>query len=110
MVIIYSQMESRNGRLYHDSDQAPISLHGDWAYALNLVDRFQSAPRMSREVARIFHAAQEETKLTLVSVNYVPMFVQLPAKRVGQDGKVRLSWGEVRALGGVPDNGCIKLD
>ena len=112
--ILRTEVESRKGKLYPDDDKAPVSLSGEtreevWAHALDLCDRFQKAPRMTREVARLFQAAQEETKLTLVNVNYCPMFVQLPAKRVGKDGKVKLSWDEIRTLGGIPDNGCIRL-
>ena len=111
--ILRTEVESRHGKLCPNDDEAPISLHGKtreeaWSWALCLCDRFQTAPRMSHEVARLFH--EDETKLTLVNVNYVPLFVQLPAKRVGDDGKVRLSFSEIRELGGIPDNGCIKLD
>jgi len=114
MIILRTEVESRRGRLYPNDDEAPIALHGEtreeaWANALDLCDKFQKAPRMTREVARLFRDEKYETKLTLVEVNYTPMFVQLPAKRVEQDGKVHLSWSEIRALGGIPDNGCIKL-
>jgi hypothetical protein len=112
--ILRTEVESRKLRLCPNDDAPPIPLYGDtreeaWAHALDLCDKFQNAPRMSREVARLFRDEKYETKLTLVNVNYCPMFVQLPAKRVGQDGKVKLSWEEIRALGGIPDNGCIKL-
>lgn len=114
-IILRSEVESRHLRLYPSHDLPPMPIHGEtreqaWAQALRLCDRFQSAPRMSREVSRIFHAAQEDTKLTLIKVNYQPLFVQLPAHRVGLDGKVHLSFEEIRELGDIPDNGCIRLD
>lgn len=112
MIILRTEVESRNGKLYPSDDAPPIPLHGEtreeaWRYALELCDKFQSAPRSDR-----FHKVLEgeETKLCLVNVNYCPMFVQLPAKRVEANGKVHLSWEEIRALGGIPDNGCIRIN
>jgi hypothetical protein len=114
MIILRTEVESRRLRLYPSHDLPPMPIRGEtreqaWENALRLCDKFQNAPRMSQEVARIFHAAQEETKLALVEINYTPLFVQLPARRVGLGGKVKLSWNEIRELGGIPDNGCIKL-
>lgn len=112
ITVLRKLVESRQGRLYSDLEPMAITSpsHGEaWRTALDACDPFQTRHTDRAEVAVFFGVPEEETKLTLVSINQCPLFVQLPVKRVGQDGKVRLSLEEFRVLGGMPDHGCIRL-
>ena len=76
-----------------------------WAQALATYDPFQwdhaPLPAWVKE--------EEESKLCLLTLNYRPMFVRIPKSRVEPDGKVHLSWQEIRDLGGLPIDAAIRL-